>query len=269
MAKLTIDDVAAMLAGLEAKGLSSRTRQYTLSILRASLNKAVQAGVMTRNVARMVDAPKQDKIERLPFTPEQVASLFAATADDPIGPLLVLSATTGLRQGEALALRWDDVDLDAGTLAVRHTLDPRTRQVAPTKTERSRRTIHLPAVAVGALREEQQRQRYTRLQAGRRWRDEGYVFSSRVGTAQDARNVDRRYHAAREALGLPNVPWHYLRHVAATALLEAGEDLFVVSRILGHTSVATTAGFYGHVQPAMLRRSADRMDELMRNASGT
>ncbi len=67
----------------------------------------------------------------------------------------------------------------------------------------------------------------------------------------------------------PNVPWHFLRHFAATALLEAGEDLFVVSRILGHTSVATTAGFYGHVQPSMLRRSADRMDEVMRKASGS
>ncbi len=95
------------------------------------------------------------------------------------------------------------------------------------------------------------------------------MFSTQLGTAQFARNVDRRYHAARETLGLPNVPWHHLRHFAATALLEAGEDLFVVSRILGHTSVATTASFYGHVQPAMLRRSADRMDELMRKASGT
>jgi site-specific recombinase XerD len=79
----------------------------------------------------------------------------------------------------------------------------------------------------------------------------------------------RRYHAAREALGLPNVPWHHLWHFAATAQLEAGEDLFVVSRILGHASVATTAAFYGHVQAAMLRRSADRMDDLMRRASGT
>jgi site-specific recombinase XerC len=85
----------------------------------------------------------------------------------------------------------------------------------------------------------------------------------------DARNVDRRYHTARERLGLPNVPWQLRRHLAATALLETSEDLFVVSRILGHTSVATTASFYGHAQPSMLRRSAERMDELMRKASGT
>ena len=94
-------------------------------------------------------------------------------------------------------------------------------------------------------------------------------FSTAIGSAMDARDVTRRYHAAREALGLPDVPWHHLRHFAATALLEAGEDLFVVSRILGHQSVATTASFYSHVQPSMLKRSADRMDEVMRRASGT
>jgi site-specific recombinase XerD len=96
-----------------------------------------------------------------------------------------------------------------------------------------------------------------------------FVFASRIGTALDARNVVRRYHVVRELAGLPNLPWHHLRHCAATALLEAGEDLFIVSRILGHTSVATTASFYGHVRPAMLRRSAERMVELLNGAAGT
>ena len=177
--------------------------------------------------------------------------------------------TTGLRQGEALALRWQDVDLDSPspTLSVRHTLDVRTQQLAPTKTEKSRRTIALPADAVAALREQQQRQRYDRLRAGRKWHDEGFVFATTVGTAQDARNLVRRYHVAREALGLPNVPWHHLRHFAASSMLAAGVDLFVVSRVLGHTSVATTAGAYGHVQPSQLRDAAARMDAILR-ASG-
>ena len=154
----------------------------------------------------------------------------------------------------------------AGVLSVRHTLDVRTQELAPTKTDRSRRTIHLPAVALTAIREQRRRQLEDRLRAGHRWHDDGFVFASRVGTALDARNVVRRYHATRERVGLPNLPWHHLRHFAATALLEAGEDLFVVSRVLGHTSVATTASFYGHIRPAMLRRSAERMDELMQRA---
>jgi integrase len=219
---------------------------------------------VTRNVAKLVHPPKQDRVERRPFTVEQMAALFEATADDRIGPLVVLSATTGLRQGEALALRWEDVDLDAGVLGVRHTLDVRTQELAPTKTDRSRRTVHLPALTLTALRDQRRRQLEERLRAGHRWQDHGFVFASTIGTALDARNVVRRYHAMRQQAGLPNLPWHHLRHFAASALLEAGEDLFVVSRVLGHTSVATTASFYGHVRPAMLQRSAERMDELLR-----
>ncbi len=116
---------------------------------------------------------------------------------------------------------------------------------------------------MAALREQRRRQLADRLVAGRRWHDSGIDFASAVGTPLDARNVTRAYHEARRRIGLPDIPWHHLRHFAATALPEAGEDLFVVSRILGHTSVATTASFYRHVQPAMLRRSAERMDEIL------
>jgi integrase len=123
--------------------------------------------------------------------------------------------------------------------------------------------------AAAALREQRRRQLENRLRAGRKWRDQDFVFTTAVGMPMDARAVDRRYHAARERLGLPNVPWHFLRHFYATSLLEAGEDLSLVSRSLGHASVATTASFYGHLRPAMLQRSAERMDEPMRRATGT
>ena len=168
-----------------------------------------------------------------------MAALFAYTADKPIGPLLVVASSTGLRQGECLALRWDDLDLEAGTLRVQHTLNPHTQELAPTKTALSRREVHLPAAAVTALHEQRRRQLEERLRTGRRWKDAGFVFATRVGTPRDSRGVSRQYHAARVALGLPDLPFHHLRHFAASALLAAGEDLFTVSRILGHSSVAT------------------------------
>ena len=268
VARLSPDDVARMLSELERRALSARTRRYALTVLRASLQRALEVGVVTRNVAKLVHPPKQDRTERRPFTLDQISILFDAATDDPIGPLVVLSATTGLRQGEALALRWEDVDLESGVLSVRHTLNVRTQELAVTKTDGSRRAVHLPAVTLTALREQRRRQLEDRLRAGHRWHDDGFVFASKIGTALEARNVVRRYHAIREQAGLPNLPWHHLRHFAATSLLEAGEDLFVVSRVLGHTSVATTASFYGHVRPAMLRRSAERMDELLSRAAG-
>jgi integrase len=169
----------------------------------------------------------------------------------------------------ALALRWEDVNLDTGILQVSHTLDPRTHEIGAMKTELSRRTIHLPALGLAALREQRRQQLDDRLRAGRKWQGLGYTFASRVGTPLDTRNVDRRYHAAREAFDLPSVPWHHPRRFAATALLEAGEELFVVSRILGHANIATTASFCSHVHPSMLRTLGGRMDDLMRKASGT
>ena len=180
---------------------------------------------MTRNVAKLV-ARRRGPPERHPFTPEQMAALFAATYDDPIGPLLVLSASTGLRQGEALALRWEDVDLEAGTLGAPHAR-PAHRRVAATKTERSGRTIHLPAGAVGALREQRRRQLRDRLRSGRQWKDDGYVFATMLGTAKDARNVVAAITQHARCWG-SHVPWHHLRHFAATALLADSEDLFLV-----------------------------------------
>ena len=95
------------------------------------------------------------------------------------------------------------------------------------------------------------------------------MFATSVGTPMDARAVTRAYHAARKSAGLPDQPWHALRHYAATTLLEAGADLFVVSAILGHASIATTANVYGHVRPSQMRHSADLMDAAMRQAVGT
>jgi len=102
-----------------------------------------------------------------------------------------------------------------------------------------------------------------RLAAGSRWGDLDLVFTTPIGTPLDASKVLRTYHAAATRAGLPSRPFHHLRHFAATTLLEAGEDLYTVSRVLGHASITTTADVYGHVTPATLRRSADRMDEAL------
>ena len=124
----------------------------------------------------------------------------------------------GLRQGELLALRWRDVDLDGGTLAVAHTLARGSRTLAEPKTERAKRTLRLGAEVLLALREQRRRQLAARLAAGPRWRDQGYARA-----------------------GLPRQRFHDLLHATATLLLESGEELGVVSKVLGHSSIGTTA----------------------------
>jgi integrase len=109
----------------------------------------------------------------------------------------------GLRSGELLALRWSDVDMEAATLAVRHTRNVRTGELAEPKTERSRRTLRLGAELAAALREHRRRQLEERLAAGSRWQDGDYVFATPLGRSLDANNVRHRFQATLVAAGLP------------------------------------------------------------------
>jgi integrase len=183
--------------------------------------------------------------------------------DDRLAALYVLAIATGMRQGELLGLRWQDVDLDAGRLTIRHTLRLGTRELAEPKTERARRTLRLGADSLLALREHRRRQLGERLAAGRRWVDGDFVFTTSIGTPLDSRNVTKAFQRILAAAGLPHQRFHDLRHACATLLLEDGEELGVVSRILGHSHIATTADVYAHLTPAMLERSAARMDAIL------
>jgi integrase len=117
-----------------------------------------------------------------------------------------------------------------------------------------------------ALREYRQGQRLERVAAGPRWQDRNLVFISRLGTALDGRNVTRFFQAAVERAGLPRKRFHDLRHACATLLIEQGEDLAVVSRMLGHSNLSTTADVYAHLTRAMQQRAADRMDFILRRS---
>jgi integrase len=175
----------------------------------------------------------------------------------------------GLRQGELLGLRWSDVNPDAGTVAIRHTRNAKTGELAEPKTERSRRTLRLGGELPAALRSHKARKGEERLAAGRRWRDGDYVFTTPSGQSLDAANVTHRFQAALAVAGLPRQRFHDLRHACATLRLEQGEELAIVSRILGHASITTTANVYGHLTDAMLGRSAERTDTILGRRAST
>ncbi|MEW5989728.1 MAG: site-specific integrase [Chloroflexota bacterium] len=259
-----------MLAGLTARGdLSPTTVRYAYSVLRIALGRALKSGRVLRNVATLVDPPSKARTEMHPLSADHARALLTFVADDRLGGLYGLAIATGMRQGELLGLRWADVDLDAGIVAVRHTLRRGTRDLAEPKTERARRTLRLGQEARSILREHRRRQAAERLAAGRRWQDGGYVFATRIGTPLDSRNVTHALQVALDRAGLPRQRFHDLRHAYATLMLEAGEELAIVSRTLGHADLSTTADVYAHLTPAMLDRSAARMDGILgRTASG-
>ena len=113
------------------------------------------------------------------------------------------------------------------------------------------------------LREHRLRQLEERLAAGSRWRDGDFVFASSIGTPFDSRNVTHALQVALFKAGLPRQRFHDLRHAYATLMLEDGEELTVISRSLGHANLSTTADVYAHLTPAILERSAARMDAIL------
>jgi integrase len=240
-------------------------------ILRRALADALRDGLVARNVAALARPPRVTARTIEPgrdyLDADALRALLAASALHPIGPLVVVAATTGLRQGELLGLAWDDVDAGAGTLTVRRALarawDGGYALAAP-KTARSRRTIHLPAAALAALERQRSRQATAREAAGTAWQDrDGLIFTNSIGRPLDPSAVVRDFHQLLEAAGLPRVPFHGLRHSTATALLGAGVPLRVVSDLLGHSGIGITADVYGHVERALRREAADAMDRAL------
>ncbi|MDO8616866.1 MAG: tyrosine-type recombinase/integrase [Dehalococcoidia bacterium] len=265
--KLQPGDIDAYLNRTIKGGLTTRTAQYHHAVLRRALGQAERWGYVARNVARLVTPPQVRQRDIAPLTPAQARIFLASISGDRLEALYAVSLSLGLRQGEALGVGWDDVSLEERTLTVRHTLqryggayhrdDP--------KTERSRRTVSLPAPLADALRQHRARQNEERLRVGALWAGDkwGLVFCDELGEPLSGAQVTRKFQARLAALGLPRQRFHDLRHAAATFLLAQGVPLRVVMEILGHSTITTTANVYGHVLPELQRDAMDRQGALL------
>ena len=176
----------------------------------------------------------------------------------------VLALTTGLRRGELLALRWDDLDLASRQLDVRRALqrvDGKLRIIEP-KTPTSLRTVVLSKLAVRYLQEHKKRQDAERAARGDAWREHGLVFASTVGTPIEPGNVNRRWDELRSRAGLDRLRLHDLRHGCATFLLAQGVPARAIMEVLGHAEIGVTMNTYAHVLPQLRQEAADAIDEL-------
>ncbi len=236
-------------------------------MLRRALGQALRWGLVQRNAAALTDPPRVCHPEVRPLTPAEARALLGAVRGDRLEALFTVALALGLRQGEALGLRWEDVDLEAGTLRVAGALqrvDGALRFVEP-KSARSRRALNLPAVAVAALRAHRARQAAERLQAGPLWQEHGPVFTTTVGTPLDAGNVRRAFKRHLRAAGLPpTVRFHDLHHTTASLLLAQRVHPRLVMEVLGHSQIGLTMDTYSHVLPALRQEVAAQMDALLR-----
>lgn len=267
LARLAPQALSLLYQRLLDKGLSARTVQLTHAILHRALRQAVRWRLIPVNPADAVDAPRPERREFAVLGLEESRRLLEAARGDRLEALYAVALACGLRQGEILGLRWQDLDLEAGTLAVRQQAQRvQGRWVFPEpKTAAGRRSVTLPALAVDALRRHRARQVEERLQLGPAWQDElDLVFTNAIGGPIEKQNLVRRsFRPLLERAGLPRVRFHDLRHSAATLLLAGGIHPRVVQERLGHSTISVTMDIYSHVMPTLQREAADHLDRAL------
>jgi integrase len=271
LSKLTAAPIQSLYAAKLRDGLKPASVRYIHAVLHRALGQAVRFNLIPANPASRVDPPKIRQDEITPLDAEQARTLLEAAKGGMHEPLYVLSLTTGLRMGEALGLKWSDVDLDRGTLRVNRQLQRVRRDGDKSGTlefsepkNASRRTIDLPLRAVEALRSHRKWQLEEQLRAGAKWHDNGLVFTTGKGTPLEAQNVINRYFKPLlKRAELPNIRWHDLRHTYATLLLARGTHPTYVQKSLGHASVQLTLDRYSHWMPSMGRNTAQGIDEAL------
>lgn len=265
LVQLTPQDVQRFLNAKLAAQLSPRSVGFIRAILRRALGQALKWGSVSRTVAALVDPPKVRTQEIQPLTPDQVQTLLVGIRGDRLEALYVVAVATGLRQGELLGLRWQDVDLGEGQLVVRQAMQriDRTATFVEPKTSRARRTLALPILAHEVLRAHRARQLAERLQAGALWEEWGLVVTTPRGTPLHPSNVTHNFQKLLAKLGLPRQRFHDLRHCCASLMLAQGLTLKDVMETLGHSQISLAANLYGHLYAERRREVANRMDGVL------
>lgn len=271
LSKLTAAHVQSMYAAKLREGLKPSSVRYIHAVLHRALEQAVKFHLIPFNPASRVDPPKVRQEEITPLNAEQARAFLDACKDDRHECLYVVSLTCGLRMGEALGLKWSDVDLDTGTLRVNRQLQRTRRNGDKSGTlefsepkNASSRTLDLPKRALEALRVHRKSQLEAQLRAGSEWQDNGLVFATGKGTPLEAQNiVNRFFKPLLKRAGPPNIRWHDLRHTYATLLLARGTHPTYVQKSLGHASVQLTLDRYSHWMPSMGRNTALGIDEAL------
>jgi integrase len=221
---------------------------------------------LDRNPVTAADRPRASRKEMRTWTADELGGFLDGAREHRFAPLFTVLATTGLRRGEALGLRWSDVDLDEGRLAVRQTLLAVNNHVqfGEPKTHRSRRTVDLDAATVAVLKAHPKSELEERAGAGLgRPRADGLIFTDEQGDPLHPNVVSRMFGKLVREVHLPIIRLHDLRHTHATLSLQAGVHVKIVSERLGHSSVTITLDTYSHAIPGLQRDAAERVAALI------
>jgi integrase len=263
---LAPEHIQHALGNLLGRGLAARTVRQVHMVLRCSLKQAVLWRLIASNPSDAVKPPRAERKEMRTLSEGEVRRLLAVTAGTRHHSLWIFLVTTGVRLGEALGLKWADIDFVEGRATIRRALQ-RQRGVGlvfvEPKSSRGRRTVPFPPETLGVLEAHRQDLDRERRQAGKQWQENGLVFPSPVGRPRDMTYLSFTFHRGLQSAGLPRLRIHDLRHTAATHLLNKHVHPKVVQELLGHSTIAITLDTYSHVMPALAQSASLHMSSLI------
>jgi len=266
--KLTAQQVKALYAKKLDEGLSTTTVNNLHGVLHKALEDAVKWELVVKNVSAIVDPPRRAHYEITALTMEQAQKLLETAKGHSMEALFMIALTTGMRRGEILALKWQDVSFIEKTIQVRRTFTrtPGNRYVeAETKTKKSRRSIVLTQMVVDLLIQHRIKQAEARREAGEHWQERDLVFCTSLGTPLNPNKVLERFKTLLKRAGLPHMRFHDLRHSAATILLTMHVHPKIVQELLGHNQISMTMDIYSHVLPTMQGDVMSKLNDALMN----
>lgn len=250
----------------ERRPLSASSVTSLHRILREALQYATRWQLISRNPADGAEPPRVSRPSLSVPDGQVVRRLLASAELTPYGAVVHLALMSGLRRGEVLGLRWEDVDLDAGVLYVRQTLQRlpgRSLEFRRPKTTSSNRSVALSPATVSRLRRHRQNQLEHRLRLGAAYEDAGLVFTTPIGSPIDPSNLRRAWLGIQRAAGAQGIRFHDLRHAHATLMLQQGTHPKIVSERLGHSGIRVTMDVYSHVVPGLQAEAAAQLDAFL------
>jgi integrase len=263
--KLTPDVLQKFYGDKLAAGCGPRTVELCHLRLSQALDQSVKLGLLTRNVADLVTPPRVPRKPRQTWDEEQARRFLAVADQSGRGPIWIVALATGMRRGELLGLRWQDVDFERDILSVRQTVGALRGKpdVKPPKTRSSIRDVPVPSEVMAALREHRRRQNEQRLALGPVWEDNDLVFAAANGRPIYPDNLKRDFERLVHLAGVPRIRIHDQRHTHVTLAIAAGADIGAVSQRIGHSRTSITMDVYHHVLPRKHLEVSDKVGAVL------
>ncbi len=258
--------VKQLYARKKEEGRGPRTLQYIHSVLHCAMKQAVREGILGRNPVDAVERPKVEQSEFRIWTEEQCRQFLIAAAESPYDTLFCLALTTGMRQGELLGLKWADLDWEKGTLLIQRQLQRVEHQglaLVPPKTKAGRRSIKLGQGMLDKLISHRNQQELIKAAIGERWKENGLIFPSTLGTPLDSYRVSHQFKKLLKKHGLPDIRFHDLRHTSISFLLDMGIPVNTVQQRSGHSKASVTTDTYGHSMTHTQDEAAQKIEALI------